>query len=62
MFVISGKVATGELLGSKEQADQVLTILEELPAAAEAVQLINTSNWLQVWFRGPQQLGNFLTA
>jgi hypothetical protein len=42
--------------------DQVLAILEELPAAEEAVQLINTSNGLQVWLRGPQPLGNFLTA
>jgi hypothetical protein len=62
MFAISGKVATGVRLGSEAQVYRVLAILEELPAAEEAVQLINTSNGLQVWFRGPQPLGNFLTA
>ncbi len=62
MFAISGKVATGVRLGSEAQVYRVIAILGELPAAEEAVQLINTSNGLQVWFRGPQLLGNFLTA
>jgi hypothetical protein len=52
-FAISGKVATGVRLGSAGQVALVLDILEELPAAGEAVQLLNTSNGLQVWFRGP---------
>jgi hypothetical protein len=62
MFAISGKVATGVILGTEPQTAQVLDIVAELPAAGEAVQLINTSNGLQVWFRGPQPLGNFITA
>jgi hypothetical protein len=62
MFAISGKVATGVRLGTKGQVARVLEILAELPAAGEAVQILNTSTGLQVWFRGPQPLGNFLTA
>ena len=62
MFAISGEVATGVRLGTAGQTARVLDFLEELPAAGEAVQLLDTSKGLQVWFRGPQPLGNFLAA
>jgi hypothetical protein len=50
MFAISGKVETGVRLGTAGQVALVPNILEELPAAGEAVQLLDTSNGLQVWF------------
>ena len=62
MFELSGKVAVGVRLGEHEQEELVLTTLTRLPAVEKAVKLCGASAGLQIWFRGPQALGDFLVA
>ena len=61
MWGISGQVALGVCISVPcEQQSEALERLTSLPAAAEVVSVEGTDKALQIWFRGPRALGDFL--
>ena len=61
MWGISGQVALGVRISTPcEQQSEVLGFMKTLPAVAEAVSVEGNDTALQVWFRGPRALGDFI--